>query len=389
MKLFGEQADADHFRCKETEVSRRFKVAILGATGPVGQRFLQLLENHPWFQATTLTASSQSAGRRYRDAAGWLLETPLPESAAGKIVRETLPDEVDADFVFSALDSSIAGPIEEEFARAGFPVVSNAAPHRNDPDVPLLLADVNPGHVAILPEQQRRRGYSTGFLVTNPNCSTTGLVTALKPLDDAFGVEAVSVVTLQAASGAGYPGVPSIDLLDNVIPFISNEEEKLESEPRKILGRVRDSRIEPASLVISAQVNRVPVVDGHLESLSLKLRGKASAADVARALAEYVPETQPACLPTAPERPLIVRAERNRPQTRLDRMASGGMAVVVGQIRPCPILDFRFTLLVHNTIRGAAGASILNAEWLVKKGLLRTREELRAAGEPTMVSGNR
>ncbi len=373
-------------------MSRRFKVAILGATGPVGQRFLQLLENHPWFETSTLTASGQSAGRRYRAAAGWLLDTPSPENAADRVVRETRPEAVDADFVFSALDSNIAGPIEEEFARAGFPVVSNAAPHRTDTDVPLLLADVNPEHVAMIPEQQRRRGFSTGFLLTNPNCSTAGLVTALKPLEDAFGVEAVSVVTLQAASGAGYPGVPSIDLLDNVIPYIPNEEEKLEIEPRKILGRVRDAAIEPAPLVISAQVNRVPVVDGHLESVSVKLRGKASAADIARALGEYVSEPQRAGLPTAPERPVIVRAERNRPQTRLDRMASGGMAVVVGQIRPCPILDFRFTLLVHNTIRGAAGASILNAEWLVKKGLLRTREEIRAAAagkEPTVVSGSR
>jgi aspartate-semialdehyde dehydrogenase len=376
--------------CEETEVSRRFKVAILGATGPVGQRFLQLLEKHPWFEASTLTASAQSAGQRYRDAAGWLLETEMPKRAAHQIVRETRPEAVDADFVFSALDSNVAGPIEEEFARAGFPVVSNAAPHRTDHDVPLLLADVNPEHAAMIPEQQQRRGFSTGFLVANPNCSTAGLVTALKPLDDAFGVEAVSVVTMQAASGAGYPGVPSIDLLDNVIPFISNEEEKLENEPRKILGRIRDARIEPASLVVSAQVNRVPVVDGHLESVSVKLRGKANAADVARALAEYISEPQRAGLPTAPERPVIVRTERNRPQTRLDRMASGGMAVVVGQIRPCPILDFRFTLLIHNTIRGAAGASILNAEWLVKKGLLRTRDEIRAAaGEPTMVSESR
>jgi aspartate-semialdehyde dehydrogenase len=372
-------------------VSRRFKVAILGATGPVGQRFLQLLEDHPWFEVSTLTASGQSAGRRYGPAAGWLLETPLPESVFDRIVRETRPDAVDADFVFSALESSIAGPIEEEFARAGFPVISNAAPHRVDPDVPLLLADVNPEHVALIPEQRRRRGFSTGFLVTNPNCSTAGLVTALKPLDDAFGVEAVSVVTLQAASGAGYPGVPSIDLLDNVIPFIANEEEKLEIEPCKILGRVNDDTIAPARIAISAQVNRVPVVDGHLESVSVKLRGKAGAGDVARALADYVSEPQRAALPTAPPRPVIVRSERNRPQTRLDRMASGGMAVVVGRIRPCPLLDFRFTVLVHNTIRGAAGASILNAEWLVKKGLLRTREEIHAAAGkiPSAISGSR
>lgn len=371
-------------------MSRRFKVAVLGATGPVGQRFLQLLENHPWFQPSTLTASGQSAGRLYREAAAWLLDSPLPESVAGRIVRETRPDAVDADFVFSALDSNIAGPLEEEFARAGFPVVSNASAHRDDPDVPLLLADVNPDHVALLAEQRRRRGYANGFLVANPNCSTAGLVTALKPLDDAFGVEAVSVVTLQAASGAGYPGVSSLDLLDNVIPFIPNEEEKLETEPRKLLGRLAGSSIEPAPLAVSAQVNRVPVVDGHVESVSVKLRRKARAADLARALSDYVSEPQRFGLPSAPERPVVVRAEPNRPQARLDRMTSGGMAVVVGRIRSCPLLDFRFTLLVHNTIRGAAGAAILNAEWLVEQGLLRTRDELRAsAKEPTLVSGGR
>jgi aspartate-semialdehyde dehydrogenase len=376
-------------------VSKRFKVAILGATGLVGQRFLQLLESHPWFEPTTLTASEGSAGKRYGSAANWLLETPLPARIEDRLVSETRPEEVDADFVFSALDSGVAGPIEEQFARAGFPVVSNASPHRMDDDVPLLLADVNPEHADIIPAQQRRCGFSTGFLVTNPNCSTAGLVTALKPLDDAFGVEAVSVVTMQAASGAGYPGIPSIDLLGNVIPYIAREEEKLESEPRKILGRLGETHVETAPLSVSAQVNRVPVVDGHLESVWVKLRRKASAADVARALAAYVSEPQRAGLPTAPERPVIVRAERNRPQPRLDRMTAGGMAVVVGQIRPCPILDFRFSLLVHNTIRGAAGAAILNAEWLVEKGLLEPREEISAMGVvkqaevPTLVSGSR
>lgn len=373
-------------------MSRRYKVAVLGATGLVGQRFLQLLESHPWFEISTLTASSGSAGKRYGDAVNWLLESPLPESVVDSLIRETRPGEVDADFVFSALDSSVAGPIEEEFARAGLPVVSNAAPHRMDDDVPLLLADVNPEHVNLVPLQQRRRGFANGFLVTNPNCSTAGLVTALKPLDDAFGVEAVSVVTMQAASGAGYPGVPSMDLLGNVIPFIPKEEDKLETEPRKILGRAGKLGIDPAQLLVSAQVNRVPVVDGHLEAVSVKLRDKANAADVAEALAGYTSEPQRVGLPTAPVRPVVVRAERNRPQSRLDRMASDGMAVVVGQIRPCPVLDFRFTLLVHNTIRGAAGAALLNAEWLVERGLLRSREEVSAAGaddEETLVSESR
>jgi aspartate-semialdehyde dehydrogenase len=356
-------------------VSRRLRVAILGATGLVGQRFLQLLERHPWFEITSLTASDQSVDKRYRDAARWLLETPLPESLAERMVRETRPGAVDADFVFSALDSAIAGPLEEDFARAGFPVISNASPHRTDEDVPLLLADVNPEHAAMIPEQQLRRGFSTGFLVTNPNCSTAGLVTALKPLDDAFGLEAVSVVTLQAVSGAGYPGIPSIDILDNIIPFIPGEEEKLETEPRKILGRLGAATFQPAPFSVSAQVHRVPVVEGHLESVSVKLRRKASLADITTALADYVSAPQLVGLPSAPSRPVIVRAEPDRPQTRLDRLASAGMAVVVGRLRPCPVLDYRFSLLSHNTIRGAAGAAILNAEWLMHKGLLRPQPE--------------
>ncbi|HVB98701.1 MAG TPA: aspartate-semialdehyde dehydrogenase [Candidatus Dormibacteraeota bacterium] len=367
-------------------MSGRWKVAILGATGLVGQRFLQLLENHPWFEVTTLAASGQSAGQRYSEAANWMLDTPLPQRFADRVVRETRPGSVDADFVFSALDSSVAGPIEEEFARHGFPVVSNASPHRMDPDVPLLLADVNPDHIAMLPEQQRRRGFSSGFLVTNPNCSTAGLVTALKPLDDAFGVEAVSVVTLQAASGAGFPGVASMGLLDNVIPFIGGEEEKLETEPQKILGRFHEGVLDLAPMVLSAQVNRVPVVDGHMESVSVKLRRKAGIADIAAVFADYVSEPQRVGLPSAPEHPLIVRTERDRPQTRLDRMASGGMAVVVGRIRHCPLFDVRFSLLSHNTVRGAAGAALLNAEWLVKNGLIRHRSGSGEAPEGNRVS---
>ncbi len=363
-------------------MSGRWKVAVLGATGLVGQRFLQLLENHPWFEVTTLAASGQSAGLRYSEAANWMLDAPLPERFADRVVREARPEAVEADFVFSALDSSVAGPIEEEFARCGFPVVSNASPHRMDPDVPLLLADVNPEHIAMIPEQQRLRGYSGGFLVTNPNCSTAGLVTALKPLEDAFGVEAVSVVTLQAASGAGFPGVPSMGLLDNVVPFIGGEEEKLETEPQKILGRLRGNSLEPAPMVLSAQVNRVPVVDGHMESVSVKLRRKAGMADVAAAFADYLSEPQRLGLPSAPKHPLVVRTERDRPQTRMDRMASGGMAVTVGRIRPCPLFDVRFSLLSHNTVRGAAGAALLNAEWLVKNGLIQHRTGSETAQVP-------
>ncbi|HVB33845.1 MAG TPA: aspartate-semialdehyde dehydrogenase [Patescibacteria group bacterium] len=367
-------------------MSTRWKVAILGATGLVGQRFLQLLENHPWFEVTTLAASGNSAGRCYGEVANWMLDTPLPARFAERVVQEARPEAVDADFAFSALDSSVAGPIEEEFARYGLPVVSNASPHRMEPDVPLLLADVNPEHIGMVPEQQRRRGFSSGFLVTNPNCSTAGLVTALKPLDDAFGVEAVSVVTLQATSGAGYPGVPSMSLLDNVIPFIGGEEEKLESEPQKILGRLCEGSFEPAPLVLSAQVNRVPVVDGHMESVSVKLRQKAGMADIAAALADYASEPQRLALPSAPKRPVVVRTERDRPQTRLDRMASNGMAVVVGRIRHCPLFDVRFSLLSHNTIRGAAGAALLNAEWLVKNGLIQHGRQSEAVPEGNRAS---
>lgn len=368
-------------------MSKRYGVGILGATGLVGQRFLQLLENHPWFAVTALVASEQSAGKRYGEAAHWLLETPMPEWATESVVSEARPESVEADFVFSALDSAVAGPIELAFARAGVPVISNAAAHRMTEDVPLLLADVNPEHVAIVPEQQRRRGFSRGFLVTNPNCSTAGLVTALKPLEDAFGIEAVSVVTLQAASGAGYPGIPAVDLLDNVVPYIAGEEEKLEREPKKMLGEWAGSGFQPAEFVVSAQVHRVPVVDGHMESVSVKLRRRASAADVVEALGEYVSAPQHAGLPSAPPRPVLVRAEVDRPQTRLDRAAACGMAVVVGRIRPCPVLDFRFSLLSHNTIRGAAGAAILNAEWLVSQKLLRPLEDQN--GETRRSGGRR
>lgn len=374
-------------------MSSRWKVAVLGATGLVGQRFLQLLENHPWFEVTTLTASGQSAGQPYREVTNWMLDTAMPENVADRVVRESRPGAVDdVDFAFSALDSNVAGPIEEEFARHGCPVVSNASPHRMDPDVPLLLADVNPEHISMVPQQQRRRGYSSGFLVTNPNCSTAGLVTALKPLEDAFGIEAVSVVTMQAASGAGFPGVPSMGLLDNVIPFIGGEEEKLETEPQKILGRVRGDVFDQAPLAVSAQVNRVPVLDGHLESVSVKLRRKAGIADVAAAFADYTSEPQRFSLPSAPKHPVIVRTERDRPQTRLDRMAGNGMSVVVGRIRHCPLYDVRFTLLSHNTIRGAAGAALLNAEWLVKNGLVQHRSQVAhapAAKRESLVSEGR
>ena len=347
----------------------KYKVGILGATGAVGQRFVELLANHPWFGISEVVGSEKSAGKRYEEAVNWRLDSLLPPAVKDLKVKHLEPD-LACDFVFSGLDSSAAESVEQEFARAGYPVISNTRVHRLDEDVPLLIADVNPEHVGIIPFQQKKRGFTTGFLVTNPNCSATGLALALKPLHEEFGIEKVFVVTMQAISGTGYPGIPSVDIQDNVVPFIAGEEEKLESEPLKILGHMRDDGFLPAMISISAQCNRVPVLDGHLESVSVKLRRKASPAEAAEALLGYLSEPQRLRLPSAPEHPVVVREENDRPQTRLDRNTGGGMAVVVGRIRRCPVLDLRFTLLSHNTIRGAAGTAILNAEMLAVKGYL-------------------
>jgi len=347
----------------------KYKVGILGATGAVGQRFVQLLADHPWFEISEVVGSNKSVGKRYEEAAQWRLDSTAPVGAKDLIVKEPKPN-LACDFVFSGLDPAVAARVEEEFARAGYPVLSNTRTHRMDEDVPLLIADVNPEHVGIIPLQQKKRGFSTGFLVTNPNCSSTGLALALKPLDREFGIERVFVVTMQAISGAGYPGIPSADIQDNVVPFIAGEEEKLETEPRKILGRLQNDTFLPATMTISAQCNRVPVLDGHLESVSVKLRQKASPAEAAEALRAYALAPPQIGLPSAPKHPVIVREENDRPQTRLDRNAGRGMVVVVGRIRPCPLLDLRFTVLSHNTIRGAAGTAILNAELLAVTGYL-------------------
>ncbi len=347
----------------------KYKVGILGATGAVGQRFVELLANHPWFEISEVAGSERSVGKRYEKAVNWRLDSPVPAGVKDLILKEPKPNLV-CDFVFSGLEAAAAAWAEEEFARAGYPVISNTRTHRMDADVPLLIADVNPEHVAIIPFQQRKRGFTTGFLVTNPNCSAIGLALALKPLEDAFGIETVFVVTMQAISGAGYPGIPAADVTDNVIPFIAGEEEKLETEPQKILGRLQTDIFLPATMTVSAHCNRVPVLDGHLESVSVKLRRRASAAEAAEALRGYVSESQQIGLPSAPRHPVVVREENDRPQTRLDRNADRGMAVAVGRIRRCPILDLRFTLLSHNTIRGAAGTAILNAELLAVKGYL-------------------
>ncbi|HLP99499.1 MAG TPA: aspartate-semialdehyde dehydrogenase [Candidatus Limnocylindria bacterium] len=354
-------------RAEGERPGRRWRAGILGATGIVGQRLVCLLADHPWFEVTGVAASERSEGKRYAEAVPWRLEAPIPGRVRDLEVRDLSPN-LDCDFVFSALDSSVAGPAEEAFARAGYPVISNCRNHRMDEDVPLLIPEVNAGHLAILTHQRKQRGYSRGFLVTNPNCSTAGLALALKPIHDAFGIAEVFVVTLQAISGAGYPGVASLDIADNVIPFIAGEEEKLQSEPLKILGTVEGNRFSPASVRISAQCNRVPVLDGHLECVSLRLQRKASPAEVAGALRNFRVAPQLETLPSALRHPIVVREECARPQPRLDRDAGNGMAVVAGHVRACPLFDVKFTLLSHNLIRGAAGAALLNAELLASGG---------------------
>jgi aspartate-semialdehyde dehydrogenase len=351
---------------------KKWKAGVLGATGVVGQRLVQMLGNHPWFDLTEVAASERSSGKTYAEAARWHLDAPIPEAARDLVVKGLDPT-LDCDFVLSALDSSVAGEAEEVFARAGYPVVSNSRNHRMDPDVPLLIPEVNAAHLDAIPRQQKNRGYDTGFIVTNPNCSTAGLVLVLKPLADAFGLEKIFVVTLQAISGAGYPGVPSMDIQGNVVPFISGEEEKMEAEPQKLLGKWDGSRFVDAGLGISAHCNRVPVIDGHLECVSLSLKKIASLHEVREALRHFQVDAELASLPTALKNPVVVLDEENRPQSRRDVNAGNGMAAVVGRVRECPLLDVKLTLLSHNLVRGAAGAALLNAELLAARGFLNHR----------------
>jgi aspartate-semialdehyde dehydrogenase len=352
---------------------KTFRVGVLGATGTVGQQFIHRLRSHPWFRVTALAASERSAGKRYAEIVRWRIAQQIPADVAALTVQP-LEANLDCDFCFSALDSSVAGPAELEFARAGYPVISNSSNHRMDADVPLLVPEVNPEHCGLIANQRKNHGYTSGFIATNPNCSAAGLVVALKPIHDAFGIDALSVVTMQALSGAGYPGVPSLDSTDNVIPYISGEEEKLESEPRKILGQLKDGAITPAEIRISAQCHRVPVIDGHMEAVSLKLRKKVSPADITKILREFRGEPQRLKLPSAPAHSIEVREESDRPQTRLDRDAGDGMAVSVGRVRPCHVLDIRMVLLSHNLGRGAAGAAILNAELFAEAGYITPRK---------------
>lgn len=351
---------------------RKWRAGVLGATGMVGQRFVELLADHPWFELTAVAASERSTGKTYAEAVRWHLEGPIPE-VARKLVVKDLDPALECDFVFSALDSSVAGKAEEDFARGGYPVVSNSKNHRMDPDVPLLIPEVNASHVDAIGVQQNNRGYDSGFIVTNPNCSTAGLVLVLKPLADAFGLEKIFVVTLQAVSGAGYPGVASLDILGNVVPFISGEEEKMEAEPQKLLGKWDGSRFIEAGLGISAHCNRVPVVDGHLECASVRLKKTATLEEVREALRAFEVSPELASLPTGLKHPIIVQNEDDRPQPRKDVNAGHGMAAVVGRVRECPLLDVKLTMLSHNLVRGAAGAALLNAELLAARGFLKVR----------------
>ena len=347
--------------------TERVPVAILGATGSVGQRFIQLLANHPWFRVHEVVASDRSAGKNYGTAADWRLESLVPDDVA-KLTVKNLGADLESRLLFSGLDSSVAGEAEDDYANRGCAVISNSRNHRMDSDVPLLIPEVNAEHLGAIEVQRKRRA---GYIVTNPNCSVVGLAMALAPLERAFGLEAVQVTTMQAISGAGYAGVASYAILDNVIPYIGGgEEEKIETEPRKILGAWKDDHFAEAPMTISAQVNRVPTIDGHLMTVSAKLRNAAEIREVREAIENFAGEPQKLGLPTAPKHPIHFLDATDRPQPRLDRDRESGMAVSVGRLRHCPILDIRFVALVHNTIRGAAGAAILNAELLKAKGLL-------------------
>lgn len=349
-------------------MAARLNVGILGATGAVGQRFVELLEGHPWFEVAALYASERSAGKPYREAVDWQVPVPRPTYVDEFIIREMEPDG-EVDLVFSALPREAARTVEAAFARAGIPVISNASAFRMDGDVPLVIPEVNPQHTALIDAQRKGRGWQ-GFIVTNPNCAVIGLVLPLKPLHDAFGLRQVQVVTMQARSGAGYPGPPPDMIEDNVLPFIGGEEEKVEAEPRKLLGTIAGDRISEASLTVSAQCNRVNVLDGHLESVSLGFEKRPAVEEVARVLREFRGVPQEVGLPSAPEQPILVLDEEDRPQPRLDRDAGKGMAVTIGRIRSDSVLDIKFMVLSHNTIRGAAGAAILNAELLKHQGYL-------------------
>jgi aspartate-semialdehyde dehydrogenase len=349
-------------------MATKLPIGILGATGIVGQRFVQMLEHHPWFEVAWLAASDRSEGRPYAEAARWKLRTPIPSNVAKMTVSPASPEGA-PKIIFAALDASIAAELEPRFADAGCAVVSNSSALRMASDVPLVIPEVNACHVKLI-ETQVWRKRSGGFVVTNPNCSAIGLVLALAPLEQRFGLETVMAVTMQAISGAGYPGVASLDILGNVIPYIAKEEEKMEEETQKLLGKLNGSKIIPGSFGMSAQCNRVAVEDGHTESVSVRLKNKAQAAEIVETWNSYTAEPQKMKLPSAPEQPVMYLEANDRPQPRFDADRGAGMTTTVGRLRSCKVLDWKFTVLSHNTIRGAAGAALLNAELLKAQGYL-------------------
>lgn len=343
----------------------KIKVGILGATGTVGQKFVELLSDHPWFEISALGASDRSSGKRYIDSVRWASPTPLSPKIKEMIVSSCEPD-LPCRIVFSGLDSSVAGEIEENFAKAGYIVISNSKNHRMSANIPLLIPEVNSDHLQLIQSQQ----YGKGAIITNPNCSVIGIALALKPLLQKWNIESAHVVTLQAISGAGYPGVPSMDILDNVIPHIDGEEDKLETEPLKILGTYTQNKIINSPIRLSAQCTRVAVADGHLACVSVKLKEKVKADEILATWRTFQAEPQKLNLPSAPKFPVHYLDGEKRPQPKFDRHLEGGMAVSVGRLRECPLYDWKFIVLSHNTVRGAAGCAILNAELLLKSGYI-------------------
>lgn len=345
---------------------KKIPVAILGATGIVGQKFVELLSNHPWFEIVALAASEKSAGKKYSEAMKWLMPVPLSSKISNMSMQACQPN-LPCRLVFSGLDSNVAGEIETKFAQEGYVVLSNSCNHRMQPNIPLLIPEVNSQHLKFIHNQK----FPEGMIVTNPNCSVIGLVTAFKPLVDRWGIEKSHVFTMQAISGAGYPGVAGFDIIDNVIPYISGEEDKVETEPLKILGNMQEDVFQPYDMQLSAQCNRVAVMDGHMACVSIKLKKSVNAPEIIEAWENFSGEPQALHLPTAPKNPIVYHFDEKHPQPKLHRHLDNGMSVSVGRLRECPILDWKFVILSHNTVRGAAGCAILNAELMLSKGYIR------------------
>lgn len=342
----------------------RYSVGVLGATGMVGQKFIQLLEGHPWFKVTSLAASERRVGKKYGEEVNWIVSQDIPEFAKDIEMVPMDPKYVDADIVFSALPSSVAKEVEPKFAEAGFVVASNASAYRMDEDIPLIIPEVNPDHLGLIEIQKKKRGWD-GFIVTNPNCTTIVLVVSLKPLMD-LGLKSVRVASMQALSGAGYPGVPSLAITDNIIPFIKGEEDKVETESLKLLGKFDGEKVQFADIEVSASCHRIPVIDGHTEAVWVEFKGSVDVEEVKKAFKSL----KPLDLPTSPEEVIIIREEPDRPQPRLDRDAGNGMSVVIGRIRKDGENGVKYIVMGHNTVRGAAGASILNAELMVQEKII-------------------